>query len=68
MADAAYSPTQTHPDFAEPRPAPPTGADLRDLFALAALGGCQPNCSTSSDVADWCYQVADAMLARRARQ
>jgi len=44
------------------------GADLRDLFAAAALSGmlAYPHCTgTATEIANWSYEFADAMLERR---
>lgn len=73
MHPDCYSPVSQHPEPPAARPVcEPTGAELRDLFAMAALYvanvanvGSYP---TPDVYADWAYQVADAMLARRARQ
>jgi hypothetical protein len=59
MHPDTYSPVTTHPE----RPAA-TGAELRDLFAMAALHTA-PADPSAWRVADWAYHVADAMLTRR---
>jgi hypothetical protein len=62
-----------HPDCPPPcladdrlRSSPATGAELRDLFAMAALAS-RPADPSALRASDWAYQVADSMLSRRAR-
>jgi hypothetical protein len=48
-----------------------SGMSLRDYFAAKALAGCMAQSATSPHTPDtWarvCYQMADAMLAERAK-
>ena len=43
---------------------------LRDRFAMAALTGlcADPNSSNEEQMATWCYDIADAMLASRGKR
>jgi hypothetical protein len=46
------------------------GMSLRDYFAAQALAGYvdeEGNPYNESEIAEWCYKVADAMLAERSR-
>ena len=50
--------------------APQEGMSLRDYFAAAALAGLLPQHAHGQwpqpePLADWCYQIADAMLIQR---
>ena len=51
-----------------------TEITLRDLFAMAALAGTTDRFQevtvrhNSDDLSSWAYQIADAMLAERARR
>lgn len=68
MHPDCYSPVSQYPEPPAARPvADLTGAELRDVFAKAAMHSCS-HLTAPALVADWAYQVADAMLARRARQ
>lgn len=44
------------------------GMSLRDWFAGQALAGCSVDLCDPRMVAEWCYGVADAMLAARNTQ
>jgi hypothetical protein len=53
---------------ADVKPRSIAGDALRDQFALQALHGIIDDCGLSADeVANRCYEVADAMVARRNR-
>lgn len=49
-----------------------TGISARDYFAAHAMATCHDSClaggpDTPSQVARWCYRIADAMIAERSR-
>ena len=44
------------------------GMSLRDWFAGQALAGCAVDEAHPNLVAQWCYRIADAMLAAREAQ
>lgn len=52
------------------QPIPGTGISMRDYFAAKALATCATSWdggepASARDVAEWCYRVADAMMAAR---
>lgn len=48
--------------------APEQGMSLRDHFAGQALSGAMQKYQTPSLIAEYCYHVADAMLAERMKE